>query len=199
MTPDIPEANVTIRNRLLQLSGNIEAGEGFEPQCVGKKGYCGGRAAPRFGGRGARVLQQELWRRCVLAENGNAGVGCQMKLRLPYTDRLAQAGAQLRDAVLDLTAIRRLQNDRQQVVAELPQIPGKPTAVGGILRGQPEDRRAHDLFGDAWRNDLRDVGNAINVDHRNGNGLFAQGCYGHRLPEAPQKTSTVQLRAGALI
>ncbi len=69
-----------------------------------------------------------------------------MKFCLTHADRLTQAAAQLGNALFDLVAIRRLENDSQQRVAELSEIPRTSLPTIDARLRQTEDRRAHDLL-----------------------------------------------------
>ena len=121
-----------------------------------------------------------------------------MELGAEGRDRLAQAGAYAPEAGIDGIAIRALEHHRQETLAQLSQVPPGFLSAG-VPGRQPQDRRAHDLLCDFGGDDLRDIGDAIDVDDGYGERHLAQRSHGHRLLETAQEAAAVELRPGALI
>src|SRR5207248_5586527 len=103
---EVAQADVAMGDRLAHLAGDVEARQRLEPHRIREEAYFGGAAAARFGRRGARMIEEQLRRRGVLAEDGDAGVRRQMELRAADRNRLAQARGQPRHALADRFASR---------------------------------------------------------------------------------------------
>ncbi len=142
------------------------------------------------------MIQQQLRSGSVLPENRNACKRRQMELGLADCHGLAQTGAQRRQAALDRFAIRGLEHQGQQTVAQLSQI---PIRLAVLLHRQAQDHGAHDLLRDARGNDLCDIGYSIQVDDRHGYRRLSQSSERCGLLETFQEAAPIQLRARTLV
>src|SRR5207302_2296220 len=161
--------------------------------------YFGGAAAARFGRRRARMIEEQLRRGGVLAEDGDAGVRRQMELRAADRNRLAQARGQPRHALADRFAIRTLEHQREQALAQLPEVPPGLTVPLVRFGRQTQDRRAHDLLGDLGGDDLRDVADAVELDDGDRERPLAQRRHRHRLLATSEEAAAVELGTGPLV
>ena len=145
------------------------------------------------------MIEEQLRRGGVLAEDGDARVRRQMELRAADRNRLAQARGQPRHALADRFAIRTLEHQREQALAQLPEVP--PGLAVPLVRfgRQTQDRRAHDLLGDLGGDDLRDVADTVELDDGDRERPLAQRRHRHRLLATSEEAAAVELGKGPLV
>src|SRR5256884_889043 len=142
------------------------------------------------------MIEEQLRRGGVLAEDGDARVRRQMELRAADRNRLAQARGQPRHALADRFAIRTLEHQREQALAQLPEVPPGLTVPLVRFGRQTQDRRAHDLLGDLGGDDLRDVADAVELDDGDRERPLAQRRHRHRLLATSEEAAAVELGTG---
>jgi hypothetical protein len=174
MATDVAQTNVTVGNRLPQFTRDVEPRQRAQSQGVREEADLRGSAALRLDGRGARVIQQHLGRGRILAEDGHARIGRQLEIGVADADGLAQARAYGRDTGVDRIAIRSVEDQRQQAVAELPQEPRRLLAIEVGLCRQPEHGSTDEQLGYFGIEALGDIAHAIHMNDGYRCGLFAQ-------------------------
>ncbi len=118
------------------------------------------------------MIDQQARRRGVEPEYSNARINGEAKLRIPDGHRLTQPLADLRDTALDGNAIVALDHERERVLADLAEMPRGPgVETEPFERGKTQDRGVQHLLGDAGRDDLRDIRDAVDVEHGHGKRL----------------------------
>jgi len=62
VTADVAQADVVVLDGVAQFAGDVEPRQGPQSQGVGEEAHLGRAAAARFGGGGARVIEEQLGR-----------------------------------------------------------------------------------------------------------------------------------------
>src|SRR5262245_741814 len=78
MATDIPELNLTVGYRVLQLARDVHPRERLQAQGIGEEADTAATAAARFIYSRARVIQQCFCGRGVLSKQRNARAGSQL-------------------------------------------------------------------------------------------------------------------------